>query len=71
MRIFEGRRERVVVGRIWADWVGALWREEFDGMGLPGGEYLLLSSIDFSFGMLFVGYFLSTFKHFLSAVLHL
>lgn len=57
MRIFEGRREGVVGGRIWADWLGALLREEFEGMGFPGGEYLLLSSIDFSFGMLFVGYF--------------
>ena len=47
----------MVGGRIWADWFGALWREEFDGMGFTGGEYLLLNSIDVSFGMLFVGYF--------------
>ena len=33
MRIFEGRREGVVGGRIWADWFGALWREEFEGNG--------------------------------------
>ena len=26
-------------------------------MGFPGGEYLLLNSSDFSFGMLLVGYF--------------
>ena len=71
MRIFEGRREGVVVGRVWADWFGALWREEFDGMGFPGGECLLLNSIDFSFGMLLVGYFSIDVQNFFSRLFYI